>query len=113
MKSITKITENIYRLVIPFMDVYTTIFVIKTPKGAALFDTATYSEDVEQYIIPALEKLEMNAKMLKYVVISHNHRDHPGTFFRLHWPDRDRDRNLAFRGLPANVRSFWLRKMGC
>jgi len=83
MSELIKITEAVYRLTIPFFDVYTTVFLIKTPQGAALYDTATYPEDVDQYIIPALKKLKISPEILKYIVISHNHRDHSGGLERL------------------------------
>ena len=57
MQSYSKINENIYRLTIPFKDIFTTVCLIKTDEGALLFDTATYDEDVENYIIPFLDEL--------------------------------------------------------
>ncbi len=71
--------ENIHRLVIPYKDIFTTVYVIKTPIGAMLFDTATTDEDAKGYIIPFLEKLGITPDNLKYIFISHNHRDHAGS----------------------------------
>lgn len=78
MQKYTKINENIYRLVIPYKDIFTTVYLIKTEKGAVVFDTATYDEDIEEYVIPMLNELGVKENDLKYVFISHNHRDHAG-----------------------------------
>lgn len=78
MENMLKINENIYRLTIPFKDIFTTVYVLKTDEGALLFDTATYDEDIQNYIIPFLDELEITEDMLKYVFISHNHGDHAG-----------------------------------
>ena len=81
--SVDKINENIYRLTIPFMDVFTTVYVVKTPEGALLYDTATYDHDVENYILPFLKELDVGEDELKYVFISHNHQDHSGGLEKL------------------------------
>lgn len=78
MTGLTKLTPDIYRLVVPFLDIYTTVFIVKTPDGYMLFDTATYPEDIDNYIVPALTEIGVSADELKYVHISHNHRDHAG-----------------------------------
>lgn len=76
--ALTQLFPDIYRLVIPFEDIYTTVFVIKTPGGAVLFDTATYPSDAMDYIIPALNEAGVDSASLKYIVLSHSHRDHAG-----------------------------------
>ena len=78
MNGLTKITENIYRLTIPFSDIYTTVFLIKTSEGFVLYDTATYPEDFDHYIIPAFRKVMQDNDRIVYVVLSHSHRDHAG-----------------------------------
>ena len=75
MENMLKINENIYRLTIPFKDIFTTVYVLKTDEGALLFDTATYDEDIQNYIIPFLDELEITEDMLKYVFISHTDRE--------------------------------------
>ena len=60
------------------MDVYTSVFVIKTDEGVMIFDAATYATDVTEYIIPFLNKLEIDKEQVKYVFISHPHGDHAG-----------------------------------
>ena len=83
MNSLSEISPDIFRLAIPFEDIFTTVFIIKTDCGAVLFDAATYPEDAEQYILPALNELNVSGDSLKYIVISHNHRDHAGSLKRL------------------------------
>lgn len=83
MNGLTEIVPSIYRLVVPFEDIYTTVFIIKTPLGAVLLDTATYSSDIDGYVLPALTALGISADSLRYVVLSHSHRDHAGGLSRL------------------------------
>ena len=83
MLSLTAVTPHIHRLTIPFLDVYTTVFIIDTPNGFVLFDTATYPDDAEQYILPAMRQLGIAPGSLHCVAISHNHRDHAGSLARI------------------------------
>lgn len=78
---ITAITPDIVRLQIPFEDIYTTVFAVKTPQGALLFDTATYPTDADDYILPLLSELGIDAPEM--IFISHPHRDHAGSLARL------------------------------
>lgn len=88
MPQMTHITPDIIRMTVPYMDVYTTVCIIRTPDGAVLFDTASYESDVTDYILPALNDLGITADTLKYIVISHNHGDHSGGLEQLipHFP---------------------------
>ena len=72
--------QNIYRIEIPFEDIYTTVFLVRTEEGWLLFDTATFPSDMDEYVFPALERL---GARLKCVFISHNHRDHAGGLARV------------------------------
>ena len=47
MENVTQINENIYRLTIPYKDIFTTVYAVKTESGALLFDCASYDEDIE------------------------------------------------------------------
>ncbi len=75
---ITKISENIYRTVLPYKDIWTTIYIMKTPQGALLFDAASYDEDAEKYTVPFLQNCGVTQDNLKYIFISHDHTDHAG-----------------------------------
>ena len=75
---ITVINENISRLTIPYKDIYTTVYLIKCGEEYMLFDAASFDEDTENYLVPFLEKAGVTEENLKYVFISHNHKDHSG-----------------------------------
>lgn len=83
MKELSKVNENIYRLVIPYKDIRTTVYFIKTSEGVMIFDTASASEDTDNYIVPALEIIGVSFCEVKYIFISHKHRDHAGGLGRL------------------------------
>ena len=74
---------NIYRLKIPFDNLYTSVFLIKTEQGNALVDCATYASDVDEYIVPALHCLGLRLTDIAYLVLTHNHSDHSGGKARL------------------------------
>ncbi len=67
--------ENITRLQVPFMSVYTSVFIVTTPSGVALLDCATTRSDVEDYIVPALTARKLIPDL---IVASHSHSDHMG-----------------------------------
>ena len=79
----TQMTPDICRLIMPYKDIYTTVHIVKTAEGVLLFDTASYPEDMDDVIFPALEELGVTEDNLKYAFISHNHRDHAGGLERL------------------------------
>lgn len=83
MKELTCITPYIHRVTIPYKDIFTTVFIIKTDCGTVLFDTATLPEEMDAYVLPALEALGIDREQLTHVVISHNHRDHGGGLERI------------------------------
>lgn len=76
--SFEKIIGEIYRLKIPFYSVNTSVFLIKQKEGSILVDCATYSSDVDDYIVPALKELNLQLKDVNYLVLTHNHSDHTG-----------------------------------
>ena len=83
MSNYTVINENIYRLPVPFRDIFTTVYVLKAPEGIILFDTASYPQDITDRVVPFLEEIGVTADMLKYVFISHKHSDHSGGLAQL------------------------------
>ena len=70
-----RINEHIFRLLIPFETVMTSVFIVKTEEGTAILDTATTQEDVESHILPALRSLALTPAL---IVASHFHSDHMG-----------------------------------
>jgi len=75
---IMKMNEHIHRITLPYKDIFTTVYTVKTDKGVLLFDAGSYDTDLEEYIQPMLEELGITAEELKYIFISHNHSDHSG-----------------------------------
>ena len=73
-----RITQDIFLLKIPFMSVFTSVFIIRKGDELTVFDTATTAEDVKKYIFPALAELENDGCQVKNIVISHFHGDHAG-----------------------------------
>ncbi len=67
----------------PYEDIFTSVFLLKTELGALLFDTAGSASDAQEHILPFLAKNGVSAQMLKYIFISHNHDDHSGGLSRL------------------------------
>jgi len=84
---ILQLTDHIYRLQIPFSNIYTCMFLIRTPVGTVVYDTGTYASDISNYLVPALQELDMGTPCC--VVISHNHGDHAGGLAAFHecYPD--------------------------
>jgi glyoxylase-like metal-dependent hydrolase (beta-lactamase superfamily II) len=70
--------ENIYRLKIPFENLYTSVFLIKVNDRFILIDCATYSSDVDEYIIPALNLIKVRLEDIRYLILTHKHSDHAG-----------------------------------
>ena len=74
---------DIYRLKVPFDNIYTSVFLIKTESGNILVDCATTKQDVDEWIVPALAQAELSVTDIKYLVLTHKHRDHAGGKERL------------------------------
>lgn len=83
MNTLKKINDHIYELCVPYKDIFTTVYFVKTESGVLLFDTASYDCDAEDAIIPALRELGVGKNDLKFIFISHNHTDHAGGLSRL------------------------------
>lgn len=75
--------QGLYRLKIPFMSVTTTVYFYICEQGAAIIDSATYPSDVDNYILPALDALEINRETVKMILQTHGHEDHAGGLQRL------------------------------
>ena len=76
-------TNGIFRLRIPFGTIYTSVFLIPTPSSAILVDCATTSEDVDPYIVSALESMGYTCSDIGTLVLTHKHRDHAGGLARV------------------------------
>ncbi len=73
--SFQKEESGIYRLTVPFEAIYTTVFALNESDKWIICDTATTDFDVENYILPSLQKLDA---IPDYIFVSHSHSDHAG-----------------------------------
>lgn len=78
-----RIDGDLYRLLIPFEDLTTTVYLLKTERGAAIVDSATTPYDVDNYIMPALDALGISRKAVRFLLLTHAHGDHAGGIARL------------------------------
>ena len=78
MYDFVKETERIYRLKVPFMSVYTSVFLVISGKTLILVDCATTAQDVKEHIVPALGRLGYTPSDVGYLVLTHGHEDHAG-----------------------------------
>lgn len=86
MIDIQKLNDHICYFKVPYKDIFVSIYVLRTEKGVVLFDAAACDEDVDQWILPAMEQLGVKPD---YIFISHNHTDHAGGLARAAalWPE--------------------------
>ncbi len=70
-----RLTDNIYRLCIPFEDIYTTAFILLADEGCVVYDSGNSSFDAEKYVIPTLKKMDI---VPDFILCSHSHGDHSG-----------------------------------
>lgn len=78
MNNMERITQDIFLLKIPFMSVFTSVFIIRKGNELTVYDSATTKEDVQNYILPAISEFEKDGCKVKRIVISHFHGDHSG-----------------------------------
>lgn len=78
-----RIDERIYRILIPFEELTTTVYLLRYEEGAALIDSATYPSDIDGCVIPAIEELGIKKDDVKWLLLTHTHGDHAGGLKRL------------------------------
>jgi glyoxylase-like metal-dependent hydrolase (beta-lactamase superfamily II) len=83
MTEFIKECEGIYRLKVQYTTVYTSIFLIETERGDLLVDTASYDDDINNVLVPALAKMNKSLEGLYAIVITHDHFDHSGGLKRI------------------------------
>ena len=83
MNAFERETDRIYRLKVPFEELYTSVFLIESERGAILMDCATTAEDVDSCILPALKEMGYAPSDIWSIVLSHQHSDHAGGLARL------------------------------
>ncbi len=75
-----QLQQGIYRLRIPFEEIYTSVFLLENQGRCLLLDGGPTAEAAMQYILPALEKAKAEPEM---IVRSHCHGDHSGGVVRI------------------------------
>ncbi len=75
--------SGIYRLKVPFEDLYTSVFLTRSDCGDILVDCATTSYDADEYIEPALKSFGISFSDLECVIVTHPHGDHAGGLERI------------------------------
>lgn len=80
---IESLGHGLFRILVPFEDLTTTVYVIKGESGSAVIDCATFSSDVDEYILPALKNIGIDASDVKHILLSHSHTDHCGGIRRM------------------------------
>ena len=83
MKEFYRESGEIFRLKVPFENIYTSVFLIFDGKATVLIDCATTPSDVTDVIIPALSAMGLTEKSLTHIVITHKHGDHAGGLKKL------------------------------
>ncbi len=82
-KEFKKETDGIYRLKVPFEDLYTSVFLIKSGTKFVLIDCATDVSDVDEYIEPSLKNFGLNFNDISCLIVTHDHADHSGGLNRI------------------------------
>ena len=73
-----QIDQGLFRLLVPFEELTTTVYVVLCPTGVALIDSATTQYDAEQVILPALREHGIALTDVRYLLLTHDHGDHAG-----------------------------------
>lgn len=63
------IENDIFRLKISFEVFTTSVYFYVCKQGIAIIDCGTYASDVDEYIIPSLNKLNISADAVKFILI--------------------------------------------
>lgn len=98
--------ENIYRLKVPFFSAYTSVFLVESEGEYAIVDCATTQEDVEGWIVPALQKQGVPLEKIRYIVVSHHHEDHAGGLEWLLPYCKNAEVVTSVKGLFPNVETY-------
>ncbi len=75
-----EISEDIFRIIIPFENIYTSVFVLCEDESCIIADCATNDSDIESYVLPSVREI---GKIVKYIFCSHDHGDHSGGLLSL------------------------------
>lgn len=81
--SVNKIDQGVFRILIPFENITTTVYVYEYEQEVAIVDSANSSLDVDKYILPTLHELNIPFERVKLLLLTHDHGDHCGGLKRL------------------------------
>ncbi len=89
--SIEKICSDLYRILIPFEDIFTTVYVVLSKEKATIIDSGACASDVDLCILPALKEIGIQKNNVRYLLLTHSHSDHAGGIGRLtkHFPEAE------------------------
>ena len=77
-----EIFQDLYLLKVPFGDSWTGV-ILFNGQEKVLIDSGSRLDDCDEYIIPALNKLGLELKDIKYLANTHSHGDHIGSYYRI------------------------------
>lgn len=72
-----QLTYRIFRLKVPFENIFTTVFLISYEDGYMLVDCATTAEDAE-IILGAADSMGIDRNKITHILLTHAHGDHAG-----------------------------------
>ena len=73
-----RFNDDIFKLKIPFLGIYTNVFFIKVEGGYVIVDTGTTADDVNNYVVSALGELGVSTDSVLGILLTHSHGDHAG-----------------------------------
>ena len=77
-----RIASGLYRIRVPFEDIYTGVFAVTVGDRYVIVDSATTDSDVDTVILPALRSIGLDGAP-EALLLSHHHGDHAGGARRL------------------------------
>ena len=81
--AVVRADGHLYRILVPFEDIYATVYAAVYEQGAAVIDSGTSAWDVDTHIYPALAELGLGTEQIRYLLLTHSHEDHAGGIGRL------------------------------
>ena len=73
-----RFNDDIFKLKVPFLGIYTSVFFIKVEGGYVIVDTGTTADDVNTYVVSALGELGISTDSILGILLTHSHSDHAG-----------------------------------